>query len=131
MRQVTTFLLLWILLIVPMSVAAQTPGTASAATVETATPPEAFILYQNYPNPFNPETAIRYTLRVPARVRLAVYDMLGREVAVLVDAEQGAGAHQARWNGTDEKGNDMPSGMYLYRLQVDQQSAVRTMLLLR
>jgi hypothetical protein len=74
--------------------------------------PPAFLLEQNFPNPFNPATVIRYALSAAGSVRLAVYDLLGREVEVLADGIQGAGEHQVEWNA-----GDRASGVYFVRLQ--------------
>jgi hypothetical protein len=71
----------------------------------------AFGLAQNYPNPFNPGTTISYTLKNDGKVRLAVYNLMGREVAVLVDGVQGAGRHEVQFSGAN-----LPSGVYFYRI---------------
>ena len=88
-------------------------------------PPGAALL-GNYPNPFNPETTIDYALPHEGKVRLAVYDLLGREVAVLVDEPLSAGHHAVRF-----RGDDLPSGPYVYHLQVGDEVAVRTMMLVK
>jgi hypothetical protein len=101
-----------------------------------------FMLEQNYPNPFNPTTAISYQLPAPSGaegsaisvVTLGVYDVLGKEVAILVDGTQTAGFHTAYWNASS-----MPSGVYIYRLRVvdasnhatTRYSETRKMILLR
>jgi hypothetical protein len=82
-----------------------------ASSVGGGNAPTEFALRQNYPNPFNPTTAISYQLLADSFVNLRVHDMLGREVAVLVNAERGAGAHNVVWDATSR-----PSGVYLYRL---------------
>jgi len=74
--------------------------------------PETFTLQDAYPNPFNPTTAIAFDLPLGSEVRLAVYDMLGREVARLVDGYREAGVHQVTFDATH-----LPSGVYLYRMQ--------------
>ena len=79
--------------------------------------PGGFALQQNYPNPFNPETEILYSLPWPAKVKLAVYDQVGREVALLVDAQKAAGEERVVWNGRDQRGARAGSGIYFYRLQ--------------
>ena len=80
--------------------------------------PDAFLLHQNYPNPFNPGTQITFALPEAAVVTLKVYDLLGREVKTLVNQRRAAGTHTVRWDGTDEAGNPVASGVYLYRLHV-------------
>lgn len=76
-------------------------------------------LGQNYPNPFNPSTRIDFTLARGGRVRLTLYDMLGREVKRLVDGTLSAGSHQILWDGTGRNGVKMASGIYFYRLEVE------------
>lgn len=78
--------------------------------------PAAFALEQNYPNPFNPETAIRYSLPEAGNVALAVFDVNGRRVATLESGMKPAGAHAVRWNGLDDAGKRVTSGIYFYRL---------------
>ena len=84
------------------------------------------MLLGNYPNPFNPETTIRYALPHAGNVRLAVYDLLGQEVAVLVDGSRPAGHYTVRFDG-----GDLPSGSYVYRLQVGEEVVARTMTLVK
>jgi hypothetical protein len=95
--------------------------------------PLAFSLQQNYPNPFNPSAQIKYTVggtrgQGPgtSRIRLVVYDMLGREVAVLVDESKGPGQYEATFDGSN-----MASGIYIYRLTAGNSVQTRTMVLLR
>jgi len=88
--------------------------------------PSQFTLHQNYPNPFNPSTTIRYDLPGIATVRLAVFDMLGREIAILVNEEQEAGSHVVRFNA-----NDLQSGTYFLILHVGNYRFTRKMILLR
>jgi photosystem II stability/assembly factor-like uncharacterized protein len=94
--------------------------------------PESFALNQNYPNPFNPSTAIQYTVGGVGgqgsgiSVKLAIYDVLGREVAVLVNEKQAAGSHEARFNA-----RNLPSGVYLYRLSAGGVVQTRKMLLVK
>jgi len=93
--------------------------------------PRSFALGQNYPNPFNPETAIRFSLPRTADVRLAVYNPLGQEVTVLAEGRFGPGVHAVRWNGKDETGIRVPSGVYLYRLDYGDGSLLKKMLLMQ
>ena len=88
--------------------------------------PETFALFQNYPNPFNPVTTIRYATPTPGRVHLAVFDMLGRRVAVLVDEQQAAGQYEVRF---DAQG--LPSGAYIYRMTGDGFTQTRKLILLK
>jgi hypothetical protein len=80
-------------------------------------PPNYFTLAQNYPNPFNAETRIDYTIPEQGEVKLAIYDLLGREVAVLKRARLEPGDYTAFWDGRDAKERSVPSGIYFYRLQ--------------
>ena len=92
-------------------------------------------LSQNYPNPFNPETRIRYTVgsrqTYPTSTTLKIYNILGQLVKTLVDAPQEPGTHEVIWNGKDEKGNDVASGIYLYLLRTVEFSETKKMVLLR
>lgn len=93
---------------------------------EGAEVPSSVALDQNYPNPFNPTTTIAFTLDRTQHVRLSVYDVLGREVAVLVDGVQGAGAYRVPFDATG-----LVSGTYLYRLRAGSNTLSRTMLLVK
>lgn len=95
------------------------------STEDTAVPTE-FALADNYPNPFNPTTTIEYRLPVAEHVTLTVFDMLGREIHVLVDQTQTAGTHTHSFDAVD-----LPSGMYLYRLQAGRFVATKQMLLVK
>ncbi len=88
--------------------------------------PVTFALMQNYPNPFNPSTTISYTLPVNAHTMLHVFDLLGREVAVLVNEKQSPGTHEV-----DFDGSNLGSGVYLYRLQSGQFVETRKLLLMK
>lgn len=94
--------------------------------------PEAYALGQNYPNPFNPATVIPYTLAAAGPVRLTVYDLLGRAVRRLVDAPgQEAGSHTALWDGRDDSGAMLASGVFLYTLETATGKSVRRAVLLK
>ncbi|MCK6622068.1 MAG: T9SS type A sorting domain-containing protein [Calditrichaceae bacterium] len=83
--------------------------------------PGEFELLQNYPNPFNPETTIRYSLPVAAKVELSIYNLLGQKIRRLAVAQQAAGRYQVQWDGRSDGGNAVASGLYFYRLKaVDQ-----------
>ena len=83
-----------------------------------------FRLNQNYPNPFNPATIVRYQLGAVCRVRLAVYDMLGRQVAVLVDEAKGPGSYEVRFDGAG-----FANGVYICRLSAGTYAESRKMIL--
>lgn len=93
--------------------------------------PAAFALGQNYPNPFNPGTSIQISLPHRADVSVTVYDVLGREVARLINGRMDAGTHTLRWEGRDAAGRPAASGIYFCRLTADTFSAVRRMILVR
>ncbi len=79
--------------------------------------PREFRLLQNYPNPFNPETFIAYQLPEAGRVTLAIYNLLGQVVKILVDEHQEAGFYKVRWDGANNAGGQTASGVYFYRLR--------------
>ena len=106
---------------------AEESGTpSSVVSAESEELPAKVALSGNYPNPFNPATTIRYELPESGDVRLAVYDALGHEVAMLVDRAQSAGSHAVRFEAID-----LPSGVYLYRLQAGGKTMARTMMLVK
>jgi hypothetical protein len=98
---------------------------------ESESTPESFSLSQNYPNPFNPETSIRYALPQDAKVRLVIYNVLGQKVNTLVDEHQPAGYRTVWWDGKDEGGSQVASGVYFYRLEADKFSEVKKMLMVK
>lgn len=79
--------------------------------------PETFELFQNYPNPFNPATQIRYALPVQSSVKLTVFNILGQEIARLVDEVQAGGYHVVAWDGTNDNDLIVPTGLYFYKLE--------------
>jgi hypothetical protein len=93
--------------------------------------PEVFALHDNYPNPFNPSTTIRYDLPEAADVSLVVYDMLGREVVRLVDGWLEPGYHQVVWQGHDQRGRPVPSGLYLVLMNSPQYNRTIKVVLLK
>ena len=93
--------------------------------------PMRAMLHSNYPNPFNPTTSIRYDLATAGEISLTVYDILGREVAELVSGYWKAGYHQVIWDGRDLTGRELPSGLYIARLEAQGFSTSIKMLLLK
>lgn len=95
-------------------------------------PAASLRLDQNVPNPFNPETTIRFDVPAPgAIVTLTIYDVAGRLVVRLLESERVAGARAVRWNGRDAAGNEVPSGVYFYRLETGRESLSRKLVVLR
>jgi hypothetical protein len=93
--------------------------------------PKAFSLSQNYPNPFNATTQISYDIPQEAQILLAIYNVRGQQVAVLVDGQQPAGTYCTTWDGRDALGNEAASGIYLCHLRAADMSTTRKMILLR
>jgi FlgD Ig-like domain/Dockerin type I domain len=89
-------------------------------------------LYQNHPNPFNPETTIGYDLPAGStRVRLRILDVGGHVVCTLVDENQAGGTHSARWNGNDDRGQNVSSGVYFYTLDAGKERLTKKLMLLK
>jgi hypothetical protein len=108
----------------------------SSHVLFAAEAPEDFALMPNYPNPLrlsasNAETRLVYQLPERAHVKLALYDVLGREVMILVDAEREPGTHAIAWNGRDAAGAVLPSGIYIYRLVAERFSSSQRLLLIK
>lgn len=93
--------------------------------------PTAFALYPNYPNPFNPETQIRLDVPTSTRAALEVFDIQGRLVRTLLSGSIGAGVHTFGWNGRDNTGHAVGSGVYLYRFSSGEYTASHKMLLVK
>ena len=91
--------------------------------------PETVALEGNYPNPFNPTTNIRYNLTEPAHVKLTVYNTLGQKVKTLVNGFQSAGAQTVTWNATNQAGQPVSAGIYLYKLEAAGQVKIMKMAL--
>jgi hypothetical protein len=105
---------------------AQYQYTATDVAEDQPATPLAFGLSQNYPNPFNPSTSVRYVVPKAGQVNLTVYDVLGRQVAQLVNGMEQAGQHVAVWNAAG-----VASGVYYYRLQAGEHSATLKMVLMK
>lgn len=103
----------------------------SAANVVQNRIPKEYALRQNYPNPFNPATTIPFELPEAAAVKIAVYDMSGKQVKILVDGIMEAGTHAVVWNVLDDNNSPVPSGMYIIRFSANSHQSSRKMLLVR
>ncbi|MFQ5769956.1 MAG: choice-of-anchor D domain-containing protein, partial [bacterium] len=106
-------------------------GTVTKIDKGNQSIPKDFALLQNYPNPFNPTTKIRYDLPKRAKVTLKIYDILGSEVATLVDSEQEAGYHSVDWDGRNSAGVAAASGIYFYRLTANEYKKTLKMTLIK
>ncbi len=100
-------------------------------TVEGLSVPTRFILHQNYPNPFNSETRIKYELPQSVRVMIKVINLLGKEVRTLVDQDKPAGYFEVAWDGKDNEGHRVSSGMYLYQIEAKDFKQIKKMLLVQ
>jgi spore germination protein YaaH len=108
-------------------------GTPATAVLEPyqETTPEGFELDQNYPNPFNNGTVIRFALPKINDTALTIYNLAGQKVATLIDGQRQAGIYTVRWDGRDDDGHPLASGVYLYRLQAEAQVQTRRLVLVR
>ena len=111
-------------------VAART-SAATAVWQQHGVVPEAFSLAQNYPNPFNSTTAIGFTLPQTGTIRLAVFNLVGQQVAVLAEGTHPAGSYTLRWDGVNDGGRALAAGLYFYRLQAPWGVQTRKLLLLK
>ncbi|MEJ2618507.1 MAG: T9SS type A sorting domain-containing protein, partial [Ignavibacteriaceae bacterium] len=92
---------------------------------------KSLLLSQNYPNPFNPKTTIEYILTEPSNVLIRIYDGLGKELLTLINTYQTSGKHFVKWYGKDRKGNEVSSGVYIYRIDTGKFSDSKIMLLIK
>ena len=112
--------------------------TTSIINDKISSVPKGMSLDQNYPNPFNAATDINYSIDNNGKVKLAIYDILGRKVITLVNSNQNAGAHSVKWTGQNNQGMDVVSGIYFYKLTFgtktnakSQSSIIKRMLYLK
>jgi hypothetical protein len=101
-------------------------ATTSVGGIETFEIPNHYILNQNYPNPFNPTTKIKFGIPKSANVKLTVYDVLGRQVRVLVNQFKQANTYEV-----DFDGSNLPSGVYFYKLVTDDFTSTKKMLMVK
>ncbi len=115
-----------------MRLSVQTTGELKMESAkEPESKPQDFHLAQNYPNPFNPQTSISYALPQDGHAKLVIYNIVGQRVRTLVDEYQPAGYKTVLWDGLDENGDQVASGVYFYKLQADESCAVKKMLLMK
>ncbi len=103
-----------------------TQSTYSKEHIDLLGNPDVFTLHQNYPNPFNPTTILSYDLKTDSRVKLTVYNLVGQVIQVLADEYQQAGFYEITFDA-----NQLPAGVYLYKLQVGEYSSVKRMTLVK
>jgi hypothetical protein len=106
-----------------------TPLPTAVESRESA--PVRFALDRNYPNPFNPSTTVRFQMAAAGNVKLAVFDLMGRELKTLLNGRQSAGSHTIEWDGKDQSGNPVGSGVYFVRMNADHFNGVQKMLLVK
>ena len=109
----------------------QVIGTTTGVKTAKDGVPKTFELAENYPNPFNPSTTIRYGVPLDGPVSLIVYNILGQQVRTLLNAPIAAGRYSITWDGRDEAGRVLSSGVYFYRLQSSATALVKKMMLLK
>ena len=100
-------------------------------TPQTDDTAAAFSLYQNFPNPFTQQTVISYQLPVPSQVSLQVYNIAGQLVKTLATGDRPLGAHEVAWNGKNEAGEPVGSGIYFYRLETQGHAQIKRLVLIR
>ena len=93
--------------------------------------PNSFSLEQNYPNPFNPETTVKFQLPKQVHVFIGIYNVLGQEVRTLIDKKISAGYHSIKWDGKNNDGDRVTSGIYYYRIKADTFTSLKKMLLMK
>lgn len=112
-------------------IAIDAAGSYRSQTLEVDLPPKPLTLYQNYPNPFNPSTMIGFFLPEEGRVILDVFDVQGKRVCSLVDGTRDAGRHLVPWDGRNDEGQPVGSGIYYYRLSAGKKVYTKKLVVLR
>jgi len=116
---------------IPVQIVAKMKESGEELVGEKSAIPQEFSLSQNYPNPFNPETEISYGLPRDCYVKLAIHNVAGQKVNTLVDERQSAGYKTIYWNGRDDKGKEVASGIYFYKLEAGNFTESRKMVLIK
>jgi len=112
-----------------ISVVTSVPGPT-----DVPTQPDDFVLLQNYPNPFNPSTTITFTIPESAKLvstQLTIFNLLGQKIRTLLNRPFTSGTYQRQWDGRDDKGNALPTGIYIYQLKAGAVSKTERMLLIK
>lgn len=109
----------------------QADAVAGAVAADLSTMPISYRVYQNYPNPFNPNTTISFDIPRPGHVQLAIYNLLGQQVRTIVDNQLATGSYRRDWDGRDESGTAVASGIYFARLITSDYVGTTKMMLLK
>lgn len=112
------------------SIAVFTVQSSTDVAEENKELPTKFALYPNFPNPFNPDTWISFDVPEVSQVRIAIYNRLGQKVRALLDETKPAGRYRQKWDGTDDWGRKVSSGVYFYRLETNNFTATNKMILI-
>ncbi len=107
------------------------PSDVREVNSSDQTRPSEFSLSQNYPNPFNPVTNFQFSLSKSSHVKIEIFNILGQKIKVLVDEDMKPGVYSADWNGTDESGRSVSSGIYFYRMQAGVYTDIKKMVLMK
>jgi hypothetical protein len=114
----------------PLALAYEGLGAVTGTDDEIAMP-NSFALRGNYPNPFNPSTKIAYSIDINSKVNVKIYSLLGEEITSLFSGDVNPGTHEVQWNGTDNAGVAVASGVYIYRVEANNQALTSKMMLLK
>ena len=114
----------------PLALAYEGLG-ASTGTDDEIAMPNSFALKGNYPNPFNPSTNIAYSIDMNSKVNVKIYSLLGEEITSLFSGDVNPGTHEVQWNGVDNAGVAVASGVYIYRVEANNQALTGKMMLLK
>ena len=114
-----------------MAFRVRTPADVKEIEGSNDIKPSSFSLSQNYPNPFNPTTNFQFTLPKSSHVNIEIFNIVGQKVAILVDGDMKPGVYTADWNGRDESGKTVSSGIYFYRMKADDFSDMKKMVLVK
>ena len=104
---------------------------AAVLSIDEEMIPDVYALHQNYPHPFNPVTTLRYDLPEDATVSIIIYDVMGRKVRSLINTTQSAGYRSIRWNATNDHGEPVSAGMYIYMIRAGNFIKTKKMVLLK
>jgi hypothetical protein len=114
----------------PLAIAYEVLGATTGTDDEIAMP-NSFALKGNYPNPFNPSTNIAYSIDMNSKVNVKIYSLLGEEITSLFSGDVNPGTHEVQWNGVDNAGVAVASGVYIYRVEANNQALTGKMMLLK